>query len=64
MLKHRSRKKKNDLDEKEMAELKAKKRAKTMADMTKAMRRRTLEVISLKIVIYFVSSENYRSSRA
>merc|ERR1712176_1466788 len=37
MLKHRSRKKKTDLDEKEMAELKAKKRAKTMADMTKAM---------------------------
>ena len=44
MLKHRSRKKKTDLDEKEMAELKAKKRAKTMADMTKAMRRKTLEV--------------------
>ena len=45
MLKHRRKKKKNDaMDEKEMAEIKAKKRAKTMADVTKAMRKRTLEV--------------------
>lgn len=45
MLKHRSRrKKKPEMDEKEMAEMKANKRAKTMADVTKAMRKRTLEV--------------------
>ena len=45
MLKHKRKKKKTgNVDEKEMAELKAKKRAKTMADVTKAMRKRTLEV--------------------